>query len=469
MPSKQKQPVIVRFAPSPTGMLHIGNVRTALFNYLFAKKMGGKFLLRIEDTDKQRSTDAAVDTIFSGLKWLGLHYDGEAVFQSARIEQHKETAYKLLAMGKAYKCYATADEIEKLRIDSHEDNTKIHYPDRETTRDLSHIDERDFVIRLKTPMTGETTISDIIQGDVTIKHEQIDDFVLLRSDGTPTYMLAVVVDDIDMGITHIIRGDDHLINAFRQAVIYESLGVTLPKFAHIPLIHGDDGAKLSKRHGALSVTDWQKMGYMPEMICNYLAGLGWNMGEQEIFTLQQASTAFDLKNINKSPSRLDFNKINHMSGLYIRALEPTDLIMCLNQFLSDTKRTVYPDSVLPQLISVADLFKKRASNFVELDNELKFFMSMPEMDESAKTLLNDDVNIQNLKKIYAVFESLNDWTGDAINTALKVFLTDNELKMPQIGPVIRAAVAGRVSTPDIAPVLSALHKDIVLQRIKAVF
>ncbi|MEM6602971.1 MAG: glutamate--tRNA ligase [Pseudomonadota bacterium] len=458
--------VRVRFAPSPTGFLHIGNARTALFNYLFAKRHNGKFLLRIEDTDKARSTDEATDTIIEGLKWLGLDYDEGLVFQSARLEAHRAAAARLVENGHAYKCYATEDEIQKLRQDAREDNSKIIYPDRDGVRDDIDTDHRDYVIRLKTPLSGERVISDLVQGDVTVAHSELDDFVLLRSDGTPTYMLAVVVDDIDMKITHIIRGDDHLLNAFRQSALYEGLGAKPPQFAHIPLIHGQDGTKLSKRHGALSVTDWRDFGYPAEMICNYLALLGWSMGEQEFFTLDMASKKFDIKDVNRNPSQLDFDKINHMSGVYLRDMPAETLIKRLNQFLYETGQNSYSEDISKILISVADLFKKRAENFKELDQELRFYAYEPEKDEKALSLLSDETNISRLRKLLEKFKALDIWSAETIDTTIKELLTEENIKMGKIGPVIRAAVAGRTSTPDLCPVLAALPKDIALKRIE---
>ena len=458
--------VIVRFAPSPTGFLHIGNARTALFNYLFAKKMGGKFLLRIEDTDYARSTDEAVDVIFEGLKWLGLHYDGEAVFQSARIDKHRLAVEKLLASGHAYKCYATSEEIERIKQDALEENRKIIYRDREEVRDMP---DRDYVVRLKMPLTGEMLIRDHVQGDVTIAHSQLDDMVLLRSDGTPTYMLAVVVDDIDMNVTHIIRGDDHLINAFRQSILFQALGAKPPEFAHIPLIHAPDGTKLSKRHGAMSVRDWRNLGYPAEMMCNYLARLGWSLKDKEVFTMAEAIEAFALQDIGRSPARLDNDKISHLSGLYLRNMDAGSLIQRLMQFRKETRQPAYDDNVKAVFISVADLFKQRVSTFAELDKELAFFIEMPHADEKAKELLQDEKNIKNLEVIVEKFSALTIWDNDSVAQTLKEFLNEQNLKMPQIGPVIRAAVAGRISTPDLVPVLVALGQETVLHRIRAVF
>lgn len=458
--------VIVRFAPSPTGFLHIGNARTALFNYLFAKKMGGKFLLRIEDTDYARSTDAAVDVIFEGLKWLGIHYDGEAVFQSARIDKHRLAVEKLLASGHAYKCYATLEEIERIKQDALEENRKIIYRDREEVRDMP---DSDYVVRLKMPLTGEMLIRDHVQGDVTIAHAQLDDMILLRSDGTPTYMLAVVVDDIDMNVTHIIRGDDHLINAFRQSILFKALGAKPPEFAHIPLIHASDGAKLSKRHGAMSVRDWRNLGYPAEMMCNYLARLGWSLGDKEVFTMEEATGAFDLKDIGRSPAKLDNDKIAHLSGLYLRNMDAKTLINRLIQFRKETGQVPYDERVKSVFISVADLFKQRVSTFAELDRELAFFIENPQKDDKAKELLLDAGNIQKLKAIVEKFSGLIVWDNESVAHALKEFLNEHHLKMPQIGSVVRACVAGRVSTPDLVPVLVALGQETVLQRIKVVF
>lgn len=458
---------IVRFAPSPTGMLHIGNVRTALFNYIFAKHHGGKFLLRIEDTDKQRSTEQAVEVIFDGLKWLGLDYDGEAVFQSARIARHTELAHLLLSQGKAYRCYADELEMEKLRHDSRADNEKIIYPDRDEPR-FTIDDNKPFTIRLKTPLTGELQIHDIIRGTVTIKNSEIDDMVLLRSDGTPTYMHAVVCDDIDMKITHIIRGEDHLINAFRQYYLYQALGAEPPVFAHLPLLHGADGAKLSKRHGATSVSEWREQGFLPDMLINYLITLGWNELGKDTFTLSEVIEKFNLENISKSSSQLDNGKINFLSGLYIRTLSTDDLLNEYHKYyVFITKKSLsQPDLTI--LKNAIPLFKERSSTLKEFGEITQFLLTddMIIPDTKSKILLENPDNLQILHNIIPKFEAITHWNSDAITEMFKEFLKTYHLKMPNIGPLLRACVAGVTNTPDLASVLEILGKEKTLLRIK---
>jgi glutamyl-tRNA synthetase len=315
--------VVTRFAPSPTGFLHIGGARTALFNWLYARKNGGKMLLRIEDTDRERSTAAAIEAIIDGLQWLGLDWDGETIFQFARADRHREVAEQLLAAGKAYRCYATPEELEAMREAARREGRPMRYDGRWRDRDPSEAPAGvKPVIRLKAPTEGETVIEDQVQGRVVWRNENLDDLVLLRSDGTPTYMLAVVVDDHDMGVTHVIRGDDHLTNGARQKQIYEALGWDVPTMAHIPLIHGPDGSKLSKRHGALGVDAYRAMGYLPEAMRNYLVRLGWSHGDQEIFSTDEMIAAFDLPQIGRSPARFDFAKLENINGHYMRPAEP---------------------------------------------------------------------------------------------------------------------------------------------------
>jgi glutamyl-tRNA synthetase len=458
---------IVRFAPSPTGMLHIGNVRTALFNYIFAKSHGGKFLLRIEDTDKQRSTEQAVEVIFDGLKWLGLDYDGEAIFQSARISRHRELAHHLLEQGKAYRCYADETEMEKLRHDSRTDNEKIIYPDREEPR-FTPDDNKPFTIRLKTPLTGELTINDIIRGSVTLKNSEIDDMILLRSDGTPTYMHAVVCDDIDMKITHIIRGEDHLINAFRQYYLYQALEAEPPVFAHLPLLHGADGAKLSKRHGATSVSEWQEQGFLPDMLLNYLVTLGWNELGKDKFTLSEVIEKFDLANISKSSSQLDNGKINFLSGLYIRSLSSDDLAYQYQQYYRFITQKSLSESDLEILKQAIPLFKERSSTLKEFGEITDFLITdaMILPDTKSKILLDNPDNRTIINNIIPQFAAITDWNNENIATMFKDFLQTYHLKMPNIGPLLRACIAGVTNTPDLASVLGILGKEKTIQRIQ---
>jgi glutamyl-tRNA synthetase len=457
---------IVRFAPSPTGMLHIGNVRTALFNYIFAKQHGGKFLLRIEDTDQERSTEEAVEVIFDGLKWLGLDYDGEAIFQSSRIEHHKQLAYLLLEQGKAYRCYADADEMEILRHDARTDNEKIIYPDREAPR-FSDEDDKPFTIRLKTPLTGRLILQDAIRGDVKINASEIDDMILLRSDGTATYMHAVVCDDIEMNITHIIRGEDHLINAFRQAYLYEALGKKLPVFAHLPLIHGSDGAKLSKRHGATSVREWRELGFLPEMLINYLITLGWNELRKDKFTLDEVINKLDLSAISKSASQLDNGKISFLSGLYIRSLPDDELVARYQEYAGYNGQKL-ADYALEILQQAAPLFKERSSTLKEFGFITNFLVTDSHIipDTKSKILLDKPENIQILINIVPEFEAITDWSQENIAAMFKQFLKTHSLKMPNIGLLLRACVAGVTNTPDLASVLAILGKEKTMARIK---
>src|SRR5919198_1145916 len=326
--------IVTRFAPSPTGFLHIGGARTALFNWLYARGRGGKMLLRIEDTDRERSTQAAIDAILDGLTWLGLHWDGDTVYQFSRSARHREVAHALLEAGRAYRCYATPEELAEMREKARSEGRAKFYDGRWRDRDASEVPPGVApVIRLKAPLTGKTVIEDQVQGRVVWQNENLDDLVLLRSDGTPTYMLAVVVDDHDMGVSHIIRGDDHLTNAARQKQIYEALGWDVPVMAHIPLIHGPDGSKLSKRHGALGVDAYRAMGYLPAALRNYLVRLGWSHGDQEIFTTEEMLAAFDLPQVGRSPARFDFAKLESLNGYYLRHTDDAALLAELERVL----------------------------------------------------------------------------------------------------------------------------------------
>src|SRR5882757_3937934 len=364
------EPIVTRFAPSPTGFLHIGGARTALFNWLYARKHGGKMLLRIEDTDRERSTKEAIDAIFDGLKWLGLDWDGEAIFQFSRVERHREVVEQMLAAGTAYRCYATPDELTIMREKARAAGRSKLYDGRWRDRDPAEAPPGvKPAIRLKAPLTGETVIEDQVQGRVVWQNENLDDLVLLRSDGNPTYMLAVVVDDHDMGVTHIIRGDDHLTNAGRQKHIYDALGWTVPVMAHIPLIHGPDGSKLSKRHGALGVEAYRAMGYLPAAMRNYLVRLGWSHGDQEIFSTEDMIAAFDLPQIGRSPARLDLAKLDNLNGHYMRHTADTDL-------LAEVER------VLPHIAGGPELAAKLTPEL-----RAKLIAAMPGLKERAKTLL----------------------------------------------------------------------------------
>src|SRR5467141_524151 len=386
----------VRFAPSPTGFLHIGGARTALFNWLYARSRGGKMLLRIEDTDRERSTKAAIDAILDGLTWLGIDWDGEAIYQYSRAARHREVVEELLAAGRAYRCYASQAELAEMREKARAEGRSKLYDGRWRDRDPSEAPpDVKPVIRLKAPLTGETVIEDQVQGRVAWQNENLDDLVLLRSDGTPTYMLAVVVDDHDMGVTHVIRGDDHLTNAARQTQIYNALGWRVPVMAHIPLIHGPDGSKLSKRHGALGIDAYRAMGYLPAAMRNYLVRLGWSHGDQEIFSADEMIAAFDLPQIGRSPARFDFAKLENLNGHYLRQTADADLLVELERVLphmaggSELASKLTPQ-VRRQLLTAMGALKERAKNLVELIDSARFLYAdrpIP-IDEKAKPLLN---------------------------------------------------------------------------------
>jgi len=440
--------VITRFAPSPTGYLHIGGARTALFNYLYARHHGGRYLLRIEDTDHERSTKDAIDAIHEGLNWLGLAGDGEAVSQSARAERHGEVANQLLESGHAYRCYLTPEELTTMREEARATGQKITSPWRDA--DPATAPDLPFTLRLKMPLDGSTTIADQVQGDVTVQNATLDDLVMLRGDGSPTYMLAVVVDDHDMGVTHVIRGDDHLNNAFRQIKIIEAMDWPVPVYAHIPLIHGADGAKLSKRHGALSATAYRDMGYLPEAMCNYLLRLGWGHGDDEIINRQQAIDWFDLNGIGKSPARFDTDKLTAINAHYIRALPAEDLAA----LMLDGKDA--SPHIVKRLVALAPAFAERAHHLGDLPAMAKFAATddTPSVDEDAQLLLDPDA-CRRLQKLAQDLPD-DDLSPDAFKAFLGQWLEKEELKMRDIGPCLRAAVTGMKQTPDIILICSTL-------------
>jgi glutamyl-tRNA synthetase len=391
--------VVTRFAPSPTGFLHIGGARTALFNWLYARRHGGRMMLRIEDTDRERSTQAAIDAIIDGMKWLGLDWDGEVVYQFSRAARHAEVAHELLAKGMAYRCYATPQELEEMREKARAEKRPPRYDGRWRDRDPAEAPAgAPFVVRIKAPEAGETAIDDAVQGRVVFPNKDLDDFILLRSDGTPTYMLAVVVDDHDMGVTQIIRGDDHLTNAARQTHIYEAMGWTPPAFAHIPLIHGPDGAKLSKRHGALGVDAYRAMGYLPAALRNYLVRLGWSQGDREFFPLPEMIAAFDLAQVHRSPARFDFAKLENMNGHYLRDTPDDELfeaLLATLPYLDGGPATLaaLDDRKRAQLRAALPGLKARAKTLVELLDGAGFlFAKRPlPLDDKAQKLLSPEI------------------------------------------------------------------------------
>jgi len=452
--------VITRFAPSPTGFLHIGGARTALFNYLFARHHGGEYKLRIEDTDRERSTREAVDAIHEGLAWLDLEGDGEAVSQSAREERHAEVAQSLLDAGHAYRCYLGQEELAAMREEARASGTRIisHWRDA----DPASAPDKPFTVRLRMPLDGATTIADLVQGDVTVNHSTLDDLVMLRADGTPTYMLAVVVDDHDMGVTHVIRGDDHLNNAFRQQKIIEALGWDIPKYAHIPLIHGADGAKLSKRHGALSATAYRDMGYLPEAMCNYLLRLGWSHGDEEIISREQAVAWFDLGKIGRAAARFDTGKLTAINAHYIRALPAKEQARIML-----AGKDADP-AIQDRLIRLAPAFAERAQLLGDLPAMAGFAIrdGAPEIEPEAAALLTEEACQRLLELADALPDDLGD--TDQLKAWLNEWLSANGLKMRDIGPALRAAVTGMKQTPDILLITSILGADETRLRIHAI-
>jgi glutamyl-tRNA synthetase len=463
-------PVITRFAPSPTGFLHIGGARTALFNWLFVKHNSGRMLLRIEDTDRERSTPEAVKAIIDGLSWLGLGWDGEVISQNARAQRHSEVAHALLRSGHAYYCYCRPQELEAMRAKAAAEGRPHRYEGTWRDRDPSSAPgEVKPVIRFKAPLEGETIIDDQVQGRVQFANKDLDDLIILRSDGSPTYNLSVVVDDHDMGITHIIRGVDHLTNAARQTQIYRALDWPVPTMAHIPLIHGPDGAKLSKRHGALGVDAYRAMGYLPEAMRNYLARLGWSHGDAEIFSTGQMIEWFGLESVGRSPSRFDYAKLENLNGHYIRSMADEDLLQALIDFLpfapsGSELLQKFNAPMRAKLIKAMPGLKERAKTLLELKNAAHFIFEAIEPDDKAKALL-DPEGIAVLKAIRPVLQGITHWNAASLEADVKGFAAASNLKLGQIAQPLRAALTGTNTSPGIFDVMSVLEKDETLQRI----
>lgn len=465
-------PVVTRFAPSPTGFLHIGGARTALFNWLFAKHHekygdGGRFLLRIEDTDRARSTDEAVEAIYDGLTWLGLDWDGDAVSQFGRRERHQEVVQQLLDKGMAYKCYCSTEELAEMREKARAEGWKRMYDGTWRDRDPSEAPEGiDPAIRLRAPQEGETVIEDLVQGRVEVANEQLDDMVLMRADGTPTYMLAVVVDDHDMGITHVIRGDDHLINAFRQVQLFKAMGWPLPEFAHIPLIHGPDGAKLSKRHGALGVDVYRDMGYLPEALRNYLMRLSWSHGDEEIISTEQAVEWFGLEAVGRGSARFDFQKLESLNGHYIRQTDNERLTELVMERLENTLDGKLAEGAAARVKMGMDGLKDRAKNTKELaENAIFYAISRPlELDEKASQILTDEAK-QTLTAFRADAAEIDEWTEENIQTAAKAYAETHELKLGKVAQPLRAALTGTTVSPGIFEVMAVLGREESLARL----
>lgn len=465
-------PVVTRFAPSPTGFLHIGGARTALFNWAFAKNQDGKMLLRIEDTDRERSTEDAVAAILEGLKWLGLEWDGAAVSQYSRVTRHRQVAEELLKRGRAYYCYSTPAELDEMRKKAEAEKRPIRYDGSWRDRDPSTAPAGvKPVVRFRAPQDGETVIQDHAQGRVVIPNKDLDDLIILRSDGNPTYNLSVVVDDHDMGVTHIIRGVDHLTNAARQMQIYMAMGWDVPSMTHVPLIHGPDGAKLSKRHGALGVEAYRAMGYLPAALRNYLARLGWSHGDDEIFSTEQLVEWFTLGGVGKSAARFDFVKLENLNGHYIRHTPDSELLLQFKSFLPHVDggeallEALTPELETKLLLSLPGL-KERAKTLVELKNSAGYlFAKRPlTLDDKAKALLNDDGKAA-LKGAHDVLTSAAEWSGPALEAAVKAHAEAAGLKLGKIAQPLRAALTGTSTSPGIFDVLEVLGPEESLGRI----
>ncbi len=458
-------PVVTRIAPSPTGYMHIGTARTALFNWLYARGRGGRFLLRIEDTDRARSTDEATDAIYRGMRWLGLDWDGEAVSQFARKDRHAEVAHEMLASGTAYKCFSTQEEIAAFREAARAEGRSTLFRSPWRDADPASHPDAPFVIRIRAPQVGKTVIADQVQGDVTIGNDQLDDMILLRSDGTPTYMLAVVVDDHDMGVTHVIRGDDHLNNAARQMLIYAAMGWPLPIYAHIPLIHGPDGKKLSKRHGALGVEEYQAMGYPAAGMRNYLARLGWSHGDDEFFTDEQAKAWFDLGGIGKSPARFDVKKLENLSGQHIAAANDAALTAEIGAYLAASGQPALTDAQATGLEHAMYCLKDRARTFSDLLEKAHFILgNRPfEPDEKAAKLL-DTVSRGILSELTLHLRNAN-WTRDALEQIVTQVAEANDTKMGKVAQPLRAALAGRTVSPSVFDMMLVIGREETLARL----
>ena len=465
--------VVTRFAPSPTGYLHIGGARTALFNWLFAKANGGKMLLRIEDTDRERSTDAAIDAIIAGMKWMGLSHDGEAISQYSRVERHREVVEQLLESGMAYRCYCTPEELTEMREKARAEKRPPRYDGTWRDRDPSEAPEGvKPAIRIKAPREGETVIEDQVQGTVRFPNKDLDDMIIMRSDGNPTYNLAVVVDDHDMGVTHIIRGDDHLTNAARQANVYKALGWDVPIMAHIPLIHGPDGAKLSKRHGALGVEAYRDMGYLPEAMRNYLVRLGWAHGDDEVIATDQMIEWFGFDGMNKAAARFDFKKLENLNGIYMRQADDQflyDQLTALLPHLEDGQAMLdkIDEAKKAQIMMAMPGVKERAKTLLDLKAGLAFlFDTRPlALEEKAAKLLNDEARAM-LGELAPRFEALDEWTMESTDALVRAFAEEKELKLGKVAQPLRAALTGRSTSPGIFDVLVVLGKEESIARLK---
>jgi len=466
-------PVITRFAPSPTGYLHIGGARTALFNWLYARHTGGKMLLRIEDTDRERSTAAATAAILDGLRWLGLEWDGEPISQFARAARHREVTEELLRKGNAYYCYATPAELEEMREKARAEGRPPRYDGRWRDRDPSEAPAgAKPVIRIKAPREGETLVRDRVQGDVRFPNKDLDDFIILRSDGVPTYMHAVVVDDHDMGVTHIIRGDDHLTNAARQQIIYDAMGWNVPVMAHIPLIHGPDGAKLSKRHGALGVEAYRAMGYLPAALRNYLARLGWSHGDEEVMSTEDMVSWFEIEDVNKGAARFDYQKLEALNGLYMRRMDDgalLDIFLATLPYLENAGAIAagMNEGRQAQLKAALPGLKDRAKTLVELaDGAMFLFAQRPlALDDKAAALLDADGRSV-LSGLVPLLSALDEWSVETTEAIVRAYAEEKGLKLGKVAQPLRAALTGRATSPGVFDVLAVLGRDESLARLR---
>lgn len=463
--SAPSRPVVTRFAPSPTGYLHIGGARTALFNWLFARHHGGEFQLRIEDTDRARSTPEATAAILRGMDWLGLDHDGEVVSQFERADRHAEVAHQMLATGHAYKCFSTQDEIAAFREAAKAEGKSTLFRSPWRDADATTLPDAPYVIRMKAPFEGQTVIKDQVQGNVKFENKLLDDMICLRSDGTPTYMLAVVVDDHDMGVTHVIRGDDHLNNAARQTLIYTAMGWDVPVWAHIPLIHGPDGKKLSKRHGALGVEEYQAMGYTAAAMRNYLARLGWSHGDDEFFTTDQAIEWFELGGIGKSPSRFDFKKLDNISGQHIAATDDQALLDQIGAYLAATNQSALNNEQNDLMLRGMYCLKERAKTLPLLIEKAEFILTNRPIvpDEKAAKLL-DDVSRGILKQLTPLLQDVS-WTRDTLEQVATEVAEANDAKFGKIAGPLRAALAGRSATPSVFDMMLVIGRDETVARL----
>lgn len=460
---------VLRFAPSPTGMLHIGGARTALFNWLYAHHTGGTFLLRIEDTDRERSTPEAVAAILNGMEWMGLNWDGKAIYQFARAARHREVAEQLLAQGKAYRCFATQEELTQMREAQRAAGKPIRYDGRWRDRDPSQAPAgAPSVVRLKARNDGETIVHDLVLGDVRFANDQLDDMVLLRSDGTPTYMLAVVVDDADMGVTHVIRGADHLNNAARQLQIIEAMGWPVPVYGHLPLINGPDGQKLSKRHGALAVEAYRDMGYLPETMRNYLLRLGWSHGDEEIIPTAKAIEWFDFSAVGKSPARMDYKKLDNLNGHYIRETDDAALVAEVTAFAArETPPRILSQKARDRLRAAMGSLKERAKTLVQLDQGAEFLYTdgPRDLDAGAAKILTPEARAV-MARALPVLEA-TDWSGPALEAAARAFAETSGLKLGDVAQPLRAAVTGKTTSPPLFEMLALLGREESLIRLRA--